>query len=347
MKNPFSLAFGIQPMEYISRDMQIQKIKDTFIGGDTGSHAYIITGVRGSGKTVLLSEIASQFSENEDWNVIDLNPNRDMLTPLISKMNSTRSLHRLFSSIHLSINIPGLNVTYEGSPAITDPEAALEEMLKEMKKKGKNLLVTVDEADNNENLKAFITTFQMMTRKKLPMFLLMTGLYENGSDLQNESNMTFLLRTPKIELTSLNRTGMVSTYMRTLEITEEEAREMAGITKGYAFAFQLLGYLYWNQKFTQKKINTEVIMQGFDQQLEEYVYAKIWSSLSGLDRKFLTYISRKESSKVSDLLHDMNISNSLYSVYRKRLSEKGLINIEQRGYVSMVLPRFDVFVKNR
>ena len=175
MKNPFSLAFGKEPQEYISRTVQVQKIKDTFLYGDSGSQAYIITGIRGCGKTVLLTEIARQFDALDDWEAIDLNPNREMLSSLISKMNSRNTLARIFSEIRLSINLPGLTLNYGGS-SITDPEAALEEMLSAMKKKNKKLLVTIDEVDKNENLKAFVSTFQMMIRKDLPVYLLMTGL---------------------------------------------------------------------------------------------------------------------------------------------------------------------------
>jgi hypothetical protein len=37
----------------------------------------MITGVRGSGKTVMLTDIAKHFRENEGWIVMDLSPERD------------------------------------------------------------------------------------------------------------------------------------------------------------------------------------------------------------------------------------------------------------------------------
>lgn len=346
MKNPFSLAFGKEPEAAVSRTYQLQKIKDVFIEGDTGSQAFIITGVRGSGKTVLLSEAGKEFDTLDDWTVVDLNANNDMLASLLSKLNSVKTIKNILSGINLSISLPGVNISYGKGNSITDPEIALEKILKALKKKDHKLLVTIDEVDKSEHLKSFITTFQMMLRKNLPLYILMTGLYENVSDLQNESNMTFLLRTPKVELTTLNKTGMISSYMKSCNVGENKAREMAGLTKGYAFAFQLLGYLFWNQMKESGSEELNTLLPEFDQNLEEFVYAKIWSSLSATDKKYLRQLSEKDIYKVSDLLTEMNVTNSRFSIYRKRLAAKGLINTEERGYVSLSLPRFEVFIKN-
>lgn len=184
MRNPFSLAFGKLPSTYIPRTRQIEAIKDTFLGGDTSNQAYIITGLRGIGKTVLLTEVAKQFSQESDCDVIDLNPNREMLTSLVSKMHSTHTLQQLFSRLGLSVHIPGFSVSHGGKETITDPEEALKSMLTAMQYKGRKLLVTIDEVDNNKDLKAFITTFQMMIRQDLPIYLLMTGMYKNVGSIQ-------------------------------------------------------------------------------------------------------------------------------------------------------------------
>ncbi len=346
-QNPFSLAFGKEPFEFISRTAQIQKVMDTFESGDTGSQAYIITGLRGTGKTVLLTELSNRFEGMEDWQTVDLNPNREMLTALISKLTSTASLKDVFANLKVSINIPGVSISFGGRDTITDPEIALEKMLAAMKKKGKKLLVTIDEVDNRPEIRAFVTTFQMMIRKDLPIYLLMTGLYENVSDLQNESNMTFLLRAPKLTLTALSRIGIISAYKRSCDVSDETAKEMANLTKGYAFAFQLLGYLYWNAKYKDNSTDIERLLPEYDQQLEEFVYAKIWSAMSPGDRELMRAVTEKDRYKVADLLADSGMDNSHYSVYRRRLADKGLIDVSERGYVSATLPRFGEFIRNR
>ncbi len=82
----------------------------------------------------------------------------------------------------------------------------------------------------------------------------MTGLYENIHNLQNEKTLTFLYRAPKIILEPLNYTAMIAKYKQIFSCDKEKAQEMAVLTKGYSYAFQLLGYLVWNNDFGAPEI---------------------------------------------------------------------------------------------
>lgn len=59
------------------------------------------------------------------------------------------------------------------------PEIMLEMILENMKKRGRKLLITIDEVTNNPNVRRFAGIFQISLRKHLPLYLLMTGLYDN------------------------------------------------------------------------------------------------------------------------------------------------------------------------
>jgi len=63
MSNPFTLSFGKKPYEYISRIQQTDEILHDFNTEHPVSQVYMLTGVRGSGKTVLMSAIANHLSE--------------------------------------------------------------------------------------------------------------------------------------------------------------------------------------------------------------------------------------------------------------------------------------------
>ena len=69
----------------------------------------------------------------------------------------------------------------------------------------------------------------------------MTGLYENIFAIQNDAQLTFLLRSPTI-------------------------------TKGYALAFQAFGFLYWDYK---DQLPLEEILVKFDEILDDFAYRKI------------------------------------------------------------------------
>ena len=59
--NPFTLSFGELPKEYISRyDLQ-DEVVSTFAADHPVSRTYLIEGVRGSGKTVLMTKISEEI----------------------------------------------------------------------------------------------------------------------------------------------------------------------------------------------------------------------------------------------------------------------------------------------
>ena len=79
MENSFSLTFGQIPLNYIERKNSLSRIIGDFSLSCPVTHLYIIQGVRGVGKTVLLSAAAKEFKKKDDWIVIDLNAHRDIL----------------------------------------------------------------------------------------------------------------------------------------------------------------------------------------------------------------------------------------------------------------------------
>lgn len=267
-----------------------------------------------------------------------------MLQSLAAKIYSMPQMHERFIKAKLDFSAFGLGVSIENAAPVTDIEGVIAHMLKQIRKAGKRLLITVDEAVNSENIKIFASAFQIFLREDYPIYLLMTGLYENIYELQNDKALTFLYRAPKLVLEPLNYTAIRKNYMDIFGIDMEAAGQMAALTKGYPFAFQVLGYLYWENRET-KSVND--ILPEYDQYLEEYVYAKIWSELSELDRKILNEMAVSGESKVKNIREKLDMKSELFSVYRDRLKRKGVIDTGQYGYIKMALPRFDEFVKMR
>ena len=86
----------------------------------------------------------------------------------------------------------------------------------------------------------------------------MTGLYENINNLQNEKNLTFLYRAPKIELKPLNIRRIANNYKANFNLSDEDANHMAALTNGYPFAFQVLGYYTCKYDGDYKKAIPEI-----------------------------------------------------------------------------------------
>ena len=77
--NPFTLDFGKEPYEMIPRSVLMDEVVQSFGGELPSKHISIITGVRGSGKTVFMTSVCKWFQKERDWIVVELNPDRDLL----------------------------------------------------------------------------------------------------------------------------------------------------------------------------------------------------------------------------------------------------------------------------
>lgn len=339
MQNPFTLTFGKSPLEPVERPVQTNEIIDAFTAETVNQQMFMITGVRGSGKTVLMTEISQKLRENDEWIVIELNPSTDLLQGLLSKLNSNQVCAGIIKSAKIDLSFFGFGVTIEGSAPITDAETAIITILEKLKKHGKRLLITIDEVTNNDFMKVFAGSFQIFVRQDLPVFLLATGLYENIDELQNEKNLTFLYRAPKIQLKPLNNQAIISKYKTIFKIEQEQASKMAKLTKGYPFAFQVLGYLTWNHDGDYQSVLGE-----YEQYLSEFVYDKIWSELSPKDRMVAKGIAEAKSDKIKEIRELLDMETNEFNPYRKRLIKKGIVSGEMRGYVEFTLPLFAEYV---
>ena len=342
MNNPYNILFGKTPPQSIKRGSQHEKILNSFLSEQINDQIYIITGLRGTGKTVLMTEVSKEIEKLKDWIVVDLNPNDDLRQDLLSKLYNRKEVNKLIRSAKISFSFHNiLELEVDSKRPEFNCETDIANILKELAKKKKRVLITIDEITSSKQMKSFASSFQSFMRQDLPVFLLMTGLYENINKLQNEGNLTFLYRAPKIELSSLSTNAIINNYMTVLGTDQETAREMAWKTNGYPYAFQLLGYLTWDNGG-----NYQDILPLYEQYLEDAVYSVIWSSLPAKE-KFVAYgIARSEHGKTKEIREILKMESNEFSPYRERLSKRNLINTEETGYISFTLPLFDKFILN-
>jgi len=339
--NPFSLSFGKEPVSYISRDYQSNEILDSFESDTPSYQVCMITGVRGAGKTVAMSAIANTLAADSRWIIVNLNPERDLLRTLTAELSNRKDLFEMFRDAKINLSYLGFGLEIDGEPPITDMVVALRRMLEKLTKSGRRILITIDEVSLNRQIREFTSQFQIFMRENLNVFLIMTGLYENIYELQNEKTLTFLFRAPKVELKPLSIPLIMQKYREVFEMSEDEALEMAKATMGYPFAFQVLGYLLWREG---GKKSLENLLPQYDTYLEDYVYEKIWSELSRKDKEVVAAMCDAPSTKVETIRNRLKMSSNSFSTYRKRLTKKGIIQSPDYGWLSFTLPRFREFI---
>ncbi len=337
--NPYTLVFGKEPVNSISRAAQKMEILEAFTAPEPSQQVYMITGVRGSGKTVFMTEISKELAADKGWVVIELNPSQDLLSSLASALCSDNVLAGFFQQAGINLSFWGIGLEVKSSVPITNEQVAVTRMLESLKKHNKKLLICIDEVVPSEYMKIFAGAFQILVRQDLPVYLLMTGLYSNIDSLQNDKGLTFLYRAPKISLKPLNISTIADNYGKDFELEREDALNMARMTKGYSFAFQVLGYFTW--KNSGDYMNS---LGDFRQYLEDYVYDNLWSEMSGKDRQIAYAVAKSTSGKTSEIMGLAGTTNSEFSPYRKRLIKSGLLDGNEYGRLRFTLPLFEEFV---
>lgn len=340
--NPFSLSFGKKPSNIIERTLIENEIIDTFNSKDPSYYATVITGIRGSGKTVLLSSISNRLKKEKDWVVVDLSADSDLLTSLAASLSERNDLLKTFKDAKINISIFGIGIEIDKSPANEATVAALDKMLYKLTQKKKKVLVTIDEVVSNTYMRKFVSQFQIFLRNEYNVFLLMTGLYENVDAIQNEKTLTFFYRAPKITLEPLNIGSIASKYAQTFDLDEVESIRMAKETRGYPYAYQVLGYLCFQQG---KK--WEEVIDDYEKYLFEYSYEKIWSELSPKDRDVIFAIADTTTSDVESIRTTGSFSSNYFTVYRNRLIKRGVIYSPDFGKLEFTLPRWQNFVRKK
>lgn len=303
MQNPFTTTFSKTPEYTYIHTEKTEEILESFIYDNPSESVYKITGVRGSGKTVILAKVEEELRTNEsryiNWLVFDVNPARDILGQIAAMLVKAG-----FGS-------------------------------QDKKTTG------IDEVSKSEEMVKFASEYGRWLRAGYPVYFVCIGLYENIQELSNVKNLTFFRRAATVKTEPLNMIRMTEMYKSKLDIDSDEAREMAKITKGYAYAFQELGVLCFKKKAGE---SLKDILPKLKAELFAYSYEKIWEEMTEMERFLAGLLTDKEEYKREEVLKLMGEKAGSYSMYRDRLIKRGIIKTRQ-GYISLALPYFDEYIK--
>lgn len=348
MQNPFTTTFSKIPDNSYIPTSQAEEIIENFRYDNPSESVYKITGVRGSGKTVLLAKIEGEFNSESNkkagWLVCRISPARDMLQQLASFLvKEGFTTEKKKSSVSVSAGVlnkaGSIGISTTGKEDYSDVGVDIDEMLKKLRKKGKKVLIGIDEVSKTDEMVVFASEYGKWLRENYPIYMVCTGLYENIEQLSNVKNLTFFRRATTIMTEPLNVIRMTEMYRAKLGLDTSKAKKLAESTKGYAYAFQELGVIC----FKSQGIEVEDAIEELKTELYAYSYEKIWEELSEGDKKLARELTDKLEYKREEVLPKLD-SPSNYSVYRDRLKRRGIVRVRQ-GYISLALPFFADYIK--
>ena len=358
-RSPFNPNFGKVPQLFLDRERIISDYVDELTNAgteiDTPYQTTMICGVRGSGKTSVLTGIIDQIEQHDDWVVVDLLNNQLIIDNLIEnlQMQPELKLKSFFSKVdkiktrHFDFKLVAGNATQIG---------LLMEIFKHLKAHHKKVLIAIDEVSSTPQIRDLAMIYQQLIRQRFGVALVMTGLPENISELQHNKVLTFLLRSNQLELPFLHGKSIEQAFRTNFaqggrRISDEIATRLTLMTRGYAYAFQLLGYLVWKSTAPGDEISADVVNQvvnEYQDTLARKAYALVYQQLTAGDKEFLRAMAMSESEdgqvKMAAIARQTGKPSNYWSTYRKRLIKQQIIKDEAYAYVAFKLPYFKDFV---
>ena len=223
MQNPFTTTFSKTPEYTYIHTEKTEEILENFIYDNPSESVYKITGVRGSGKTVILAKVEEELRTNEsryiNWLVFDVNPARDILGQIAAMLVKAGfgSQDKKTTGINLSATVMGtgggIGYTAENNNNFFDIGVEVETMIQAAQKKGKKILIGIDEVSKSEEMIKFASEYGRWLRAGYPVYFVCTGLYENIQELSNVKNLTFFRRAATVKTEPL-RVSWILTVMR-------------------------------------------------------------------------------------------------------------------------------------
>ena len=352
--DPFTRTPGIAGKAYIDNGIA-SEIIENFRNEDSSKYVYKITGLRGSGKSVEYSKVIRTLKEDRSWLVYPLSASGEAVKTLISKLamesfidsksttTSTSSTTTVSGNAFVVSGNESINIqkTTSDNEHLYSDEAMLTSMISIANKKGYSVLVGVDDISRTPDMVSLLSMIGSMLLEGLQIYLVVTGLSENIEEFSSEKNLTFFKRADTIEIKTLNKFDITYMYEKLLGIDSAEARKIESLSGGYAYAYQVLGSLYYDKK---KSETLDDIIPDYERILFRDCYELIWQSLTNNEKELVRCIFKTKDGKAADIRsHMSNPSN--FPVYRNRLINKHLVDSDKRGYLRIRLPRFDRFIE--
>lgn len=358
MPNPFKPTAGKMPPILIGRQSIIDDFKEGLENGaGAPGRLMLITGQRGYGKTVMLTELG-RVAKDAGWEVISETASEGVCDRLVSAL--VRPGMKLQGvNVQPSIGVSGiLNASLGGASFSVDQVAlTLREVVNQRLAKmprGKGIVFTIDEAQaaSMADMVALATTIQHVIRDedmrdvsdsdKHGVAFVFAALPSLMDELLHERVLTFLRRSVQHDLGLVAYPDVRSAYIEVvreggLAIDSEVAELAAEASDGYPYMIQLVGYYMWRAAEVRgsKEIEEADVIQGKKDALvlfDDAVCAPLFDGLTAAQKLFVKAVAKEapQPAKVSEIANRAHRSASWVSKYRASLIKERVV--ESAGY---------------
>ena len=168
--NPFTLTFGRQPSTAIARLEDTNRIAESFSANNPICQTYLISGLRGSGKTVLMTSVVKELLKRGNWISVDLNSSVNLLDDFAMRLADACKRSTNLTEGGIDISLAGFGIGLSGAKTERDSVSKIESLLEYTKKKNKRVIITIDEVIKHESICKPVSDFCSQGISSIPYY---------------------------------------------------------------------------------------------------------------------------------------------------------------------------------
>ncbi len=381
--NPFSPGAGTPPPELAGRQHILEKARIMFARLKAGrsEKSFLLIGLRGVGKTVLLNEINS-LAEQSGYNAILIEAHerkslaalllpslRQLLFKLDRMENLSSKVKRGFNVLKsfmntLKLKYQDFELSLDNDPEVgtadsgdleSDLPALLEAIAEAALDRKTAVAIIIDELQylSEHEMSALIMAIHRIAQKKLPLALVGAGLPQLvGLMGKSKSYAERLFDFPKIgPLEESDAVAALRTPAKEqgVDITDEALTEIMLQTQGYPYFLQEWGYQAWNLA-EKSPIDLSAVKRATKEsihRLDESFFRVRFDRLTPREKEYLLSLAvlGDGAQRSGDIAEKLSVSAQSVAPIRNSLIKKGMIYSPAHGDTDFTVPLFGAFIK--
>ena len=382
IKNPFSPGAGAPPPELVGRERLLAEAQTLFgrVRERRPEKSFLITGLRGVGKTVLLNEMERlalqqgyktvflEATENKALAALLVPPLRKLLFELDRMANAGDKAKRALAvlkgfvgavklkvaEIEVGLDIDALRGTADSGDLEADLPELMASVAEAAEERGVPVAVFIDEVQylDETELGALIMAMHRMQQKRLPLLLVGAGLPSlpalaghSKSYAERLFNFPNLAPLGQKDADKAIRQPVLDAGAK---VDAEALTEIFRLTHGYPFFIQEWGYQSWNEA-PDTHITLDVVMTATRvavARLDEGFFRVRFDRLTPREKDFLRAMASLGPGPhpTGDVANAYGSKVTSLGPMRANLIKKGMIYAPTHGQLAFTVPLFDEFM---
>ena len=378
--NPYAPGAGSQPPELAGRDEILDRTRTTLARVKIGRSAksFMLVGLRGVGKTVLLNKIETISEENGYISALlettESKSLPELLIPCLRKIlfrldtkekvnecvkRGLMVLRSFASAVKISWQGVDIGVDPEkGTADSGDLEADLPDLFEVIgvaaKSRGIAIAIIIDELQyvNETEFSALIMAIHRVSQKQLPIILIGAGLPQLvGLAGKSKSYAERLFDYPKVD--KLDYPDAVAALREPakregVEFEQSAIDLVVKLTQGYPYFLQEWGYHSWNiaDKSPISRSDVETASETALRNLDESFFRVRFDRLTPREKEYLFAMAELGPSphRSGDVAAELNVAVESIAPVRSSLIKKGMIFSPAHGDTAFTVPLFDEYL---